>query len=89
MNPVFEGRVLVPKDVFVQLCVDVKKLSDIMLVTVVHLKKDAEFLSEANNILQQVLLANIQLGHIEGMLRAIVEDDMPASPKGPGGLSHA
>lgn len=80
-------RVLVPGDVFVQVCVEVKKLSDLLLAGATAMQREVAHLSEESQVLNALMASHIQLGLIERMLHAIVsdEDEEPPATAGPSG----
>jgi hypothetical protein len=83
VTPLGARRILVPGDVFVLLCVEVQKLSDTLLLAAQELNKEVHMLPEDCKTLRNLLAANIQLGGINGILRAIVVDDDPEAPPTP------
>lgn len=80
MRPIGALRILLPGDVFVVLCVEIQKLSDTLLLAAQELTKEVHMLPEDCKTLRNLLAANIQLGGINRILRAIVVDDDPETP---------
>lgn len=73
-----EGRIILPTDVFTQLCMEVKTLSDLMLRACFQLQKEVNMLPDDCVSLNEMTKATSQLRLIENVLRIIVEEHMPA-----------
>lgn len=81
-----EGRVIIPRDVFVTVCVEHQKLSELLLDVAKHLHRESGFLPPNSTVLDAAVAANAQLGLIESILKTIIDEfPEPEAPTGGGG----
>jgi len=66
------GRLIIPRDIFVVLCVEVKKLSDALLASATTLQHEAQHLPAECKTLDHLLAANTQLSLVEQVRRSIL-----------------
>lgn len=81
-----EGRVIIPRDVFVTLCVEHRTLSDHLLQAAKALAKVVDHIPPNSDCLDLLVTANAQLGLIESILKAVIDEfPLPDYPTGGSG----
>lgn len=69
-----EGRIFIPRDVFVTLCVEVQKLSDSMLKAAQDMAREIAHVPEESQVLNHLMASNTRLGTIEAILKIIIDE---------------
>lgn len=81
------GRIVIPQDVFMTVCVEHQKLADVLLKLAGQLHRDQAHIN--TELLDTALEANVALGIVERILKIIADEHLPTAPTsgngGPGG----
>lgn len=80
-----EGRIVLPKDVFVQVCSEFATLTDQLLTVAKQLQMVADHLPPDVPLFDSLMKANVQVGLCERILKIVADEHMPPSTPSSGG----
>lgn len=84
-----EGFIILPKEVYVTLCVETMHLSDHLLKVARIVQRVSHDAHLPDDLMQALLRSNAQLGLIENVLKAISEENGPIAVTTNGGPGDA